>query len=70
MLLRSLRVTEKIFGSRSSPKKNNFAAKAVKNVRSSTQSFGTKQLEQFYKITILQLGKENSLLSIIKITEH
>ena len=44
-----MRVTEKIFGSRSSRKKSNFAAKAVKNVHSSTQSFGTKQLKQFYK---------------------
>ena len=49
MLLRSMRVTEKIFGSRSSQKKSNFAAKAVKNVHSSTQSFRTKQLKQFYK---------------------
>ena len=57
MLLRSMRVTEKIFGSRSSRKKSNFAAKAakkvaakaVKNVHSSTQNFGTKQLKQFYK---------------------
>ena len=65
MLLRSVRVTEKIFGSRSSRNKSNFAAKAVKkvaakavkevaakavkNVHSSIQSFGTKQLKQFYK---------------------
>ena len=49
MLLRSLRVTEKIFGDRSSRNENNFAAKAVKNVHSSTQSFGTKQFKQFYK---------------------
>ena len=57
MLLRSMRVTEKIFGSRSSKKKSNFAAKAakkvaaktVKNVHLSTQSFGTKQL------TVLQM---------------
>ena len=57
MLLRSIRVTEKNFGNRSSKKKNNFAAKAVKKVAakavktvySSTQSFGTKQLKQFYK---------------------
>ena len=56
MLLRSIRVTKKIFGSRSSRKKINFAAKAakkvaekaVKNVHSSTQSFGAKQLKQFY----------------------
>ena len=49
MLLRSMRVTEKLFDSRSSRKKCNFAAKAVKSVHSSTQSFGTKQLKQFYK---------------------
>ena len=42
MLLRSKRVTEKNFGSRSSRKKEQFcvAAQAAKNVHSSTQSFG------------------------------
>ena len=41
MLLRSMRVTEKIFGSRSN-RKEQFCvvAKAVKSVHSPTQSFG------------------------------
>ena len=49
MLLRSMRVTEKIFGSRSKKEQFCVAAIAVKNVHLRTQSFGTKQLKQFYK---------------------
>ena len=73
MLLRSTRVTEKIFGSRSRRKKNNFAAKpvkkkaakAVKNVHSSTQSFGAKQLKQFYKYGRAKLKILNSRTNVV-----
>ena len=50
MLLHSMRVTEKILAVVQVEKKQFWvAAKAVKTVHSSTQSFGTKQLKQFYK---------------------
>ena len=51
MLLRSMRVTEKKFWQSFKSKKEQFcvAAKAGKNVYSSTQSFGTKEFKQFYK---------------------
>ena len=55
MLLRSIRVTEKNFGSRSS-RKEQFcvAAKAVKNVHSSTQSF-QNMVAKINILTVVQM---------------
>ena len=48
MLLRSMRVTEKIFGSRSSRKKSKSAAKAVKTFTQAHKALGLNT-KQFYK---------------------
>ena len=55
MLLRSMRVTEKIFGSRSS-RNEQFcvAAKAVKSVHSTTQSFGN-MVAKINILTVVQM---------------
>ena len=68
MLLRSMRVTEKIFGSRSS-RKEQFcvAAKAVKSIHSTTQSFGN-MVAKINILTVVQMWllKLTSLFSNLK----
>ena len=68
MLLRSMRVSEKIFGSRSS-RKEQFcvAAKAVKSVHSTTQSFG-KMVAKINILTVVQnvVAKMNIRVSNFK----
>ena len=59
MLLRSMQVTEKIFGSRSSRKKSKFAVKAVKKV-------AAKAVKKFTQAhNVLGLNKLNSFTNMV-----